>query len=201
MIIIWLSILTNLRFVSLTIESAHLIHQQARNKWKDGHWVLWQSVNHTSHELNASLETSIKLQAMAFLLTGPMYPDHKINTIHTSASLDQVNNLNSTALSRSDIQPEIIHHDSVPHPASAPSITEKISGQCLDSGVDFLPVRRIQVKLEQVLLNALPAADTIPIATNYTIRPLYCRERIPPAFFKACCSSCPLFSWESELTP
>ncbi|WP_432743581.1 LysR substrate-binding domain-containing protein [Methylobacter sp. G7] len=48
---------------------------------------------------------------------------------------------------------------------SVQSITEKIQAQCLGLGVGFLPAHRIQDKLEQGLLIALPVENTIPIET------------------------------------
>ena len=45
---------------------------------------------------------------------------------------------------------------------SVPSLTEKISAQCLGLGVGFLPAHRIQNLLAQGLLVALPLAETIP---------------------------------------
>jgi DNA-binding transcriptional LysR family regulator len=46
---------------------------------------------------------------------------------------------------------------------SVPSITEKIHTQCLGLGVGFLPAHRIQDRLEQGLLIALPVENAIPI--------------------------------------
>ena len=46
---------------------------------------------------------------------------------------------------------------------SVPSITEKIYAQCLGLGIGFLPAHRIQDKLEQGLLIALPVENAIPI--------------------------------------
>jgi len=46
---------------------------------------------------------------------------------------------------------------------SVPSITEKIHTQCLGLGAGFLPAHRIQDKLEQGLLIALPVENAIPI--------------------------------------
>lgn len=48
---------------------------------------------------------------------------------------------------------------------SVPSITEKIHVQCLGLGVGFLPAHRIQNKLEQGMLIALPVENAIPIET------------------------------------
>jgi DNA-binding transcriptional LysR family regulator len=46
---------------------------------------------------------------------------------------------------------------------SVPSITEKINAQCLGLGVGFLPAHRIQDRLEQGQLIALPVENAIPI--------------------------------------
>jgi DNA-binding transcriptional LysR family regulator len=46
---------------------------------------------------------------------------------------------------------------------SVPSISEKITAQCLGLGIGFLPAHRIQDKLEQGKLIALPLANMNPI--------------------------------------
>jgi len=48
---------------------------------------------------------------------------------------------------------------------SVPSVAEKINALCAGLGVGFLPGHRIQDRLEQGLLVALPVEDTIPIDT------------------------------------
>ena len=45
---------------------------------------------------------------------------------------------------------------------SVPSITEKINAQCLGLGIGFLPVHRIQDRLEQGQLIVLPVENAIP---------------------------------------